>query len=692
MDVDGLENQISTDFAYIVEVDTDGVTIFDSEWRYVYVNAAAEKLYGRPRTDLLGSYLPEKLPHAFYSPTFDPVKKVMKDRVPAVVQVPSAGRPGMWREARCVPVDNLAGSGPNGLLVYWRDVTETRILLAAKAEADQRATAAGLALDAVQDAFITLDEDFRIVYANAEAGRINGKPVHQFIGRIFWDEWPTAAGTITEERCRRAMLQRSPEHFLRHWVVPSHRDMWLEISIYPDKVNGGLHLVYRDITERHNRELRERFLAGLAERARTLTDPDDVIADAVTSVGTFLDVDRCLYSDLDIAANTSTIHKDYCKPGVKSATGVWKISDFGEYIIGEFKAGRPTAVSDVRTDTKQVPPGSVESYEEMGAIAHCTVPFVRTSVLVSAMAIHSTQPRKWKQEEIDLLQMVVERTWLTIAVTRQNQELARLRERDGRIAEQLQLALVPDLPVISNDLALRRYYRAALKEASVGGDFADCFECAGGTKTCVVLGDVSGKGLQAASQVAMVRNMLRFAIQTNCSLSNAVSQLNSVLCEVGELNGFATIFVGVYDSANKVLDYVNCGQEPGLVWHPTTSSIELLSANSAVIGAISDSTFISENVRLHAGDVFALFTDGFTEAGPTRHQLLSIDGVAAIFQSIMENSYGNDSAHTANTALAFMSLLEQQLLARVEQFAGGPEALRDDIALLLVTLLDHGAS
>ena len=212
-----------------------------------------------------------------------------------------------------------------------------------------------------------------------------------------------------------------------------------------------------------------------------------------------------------------------------------------------------------------------------------------------------------------------------------DQERERLREREHKIAEQLQEALQPAVPASVPGMELADHYQPALEEAGVGGDFSDVFAADKGV-TFLVVGDLSGKGLAAASQVATVRNMLRFALYNGRTLAGPVATLGRTLAENDLLTGFATLFVGRFDAHTHLLSYVNCGQDAGLVLRAATGQVEELAATGPILGGFAGAEYTEETVRLESGDVLALYTDGLTEAGPTRTDLLTGDGVAALLR------------------------------------------------------------
>ncbi|MEH2326173.1 MAG: PAS domain S-box protein [Nostoc sp.] len=103
-------------------------------------------------------------------------------------------------------------------------------------------------LENMSDAFITLDRDWRIIYQNAEAGRINGKPRTEVIGKSHWEEWPLSVGTNVELQYRKAIAEQIPVYFEYHYYFPSQYDFWLEIHAYP--CEDGLDIFFRDISQR----------------------------------------------------------------------------------------------------------------------------------------------------------------------------------------------------------------------------------------------------------------------------------------------------------------------------------------------------------------------------------------------------------------------------------------------------------
>ncbi|MHC5779006.1 response regulator, partial [Nostoc sp.] len=71
-------------------------------------------------------------------------------------------------------------------------------------------------LESMTDAFTALDRDWRVIYQNSEAQRINCKPATEVLGKTHWEEWPASVGTNIEHQYRRAMAEQIPVHFEHH--------------------------------------------------------------------------------------------------------------------------------------------------------------------------------------------------------------------------------------------------------------------------------------------------------------------------------------------------------------------------------------------------------------------------------------------------------------------------------------------
>ena len=148
----------------------------------------------------------------------------------------------------------------------------------------------------------------------------------------------------------------------------------------------------------------------------------------------------------------------------------------------------------------------------------------------------ASPPRTWA-----LLRLAADRVALGI-------DRARVYEREHRIAETLQRSLLPDrLPQLPG-LAVAARYLPAAAEAEVGGDWYDVIPIPGG-RVGMVMGDVAGKGLAAASMVGRLRSALRAYALEGHDPATALEQLNRLLWTEAEDSQMATLLYAIVDPA-----------------------------------------------------------------------------------------------------------------------------------------------
>ena len=226
-------------------------------------------------------------------------------------------------------------------------------------------------------------------YVNAQAERLLSRTRGGgLLGCTIWEEFPDAVGSVFEREYRRAVAEQAAVSFEAFFPPLA---AWFEVRAFPSA--EGVSVFFHDVTEQAERRRREQFLADLADRARRLSDPNEVIADALRSVGEFLGVARCVFVDIDIKADTCTTQPDYrAEASVASMAGVFPISSFGDIVGAAYAAGKSVVVDDVHTDPAQVPPDSIPAYDALGIRAHVGVPVVHSDRLVSCIGVHSHCP------------------------------------------------------------------------------------------------------------------------------------------------------------------------------------------------------------------------------------------------------------------------------------------------------------
>jgi GAF domain-containing protein len=192
-------------------------------------------------------------------------------------------------------------------------------------------------------------------------------------------------------------------------------------------------------------------------------------------------------------------------------------------------------------------------------------------------------------------------------------ENARRFERQRRVARSLQSGLMAgDMPAVQG-CEIGAIYEPASAESDVGGDFFDSFELPDG-RIAIVVGDVSGKGAEAAAQTAQAKYMLRAFAMRNPAPSSVLFHLNNALVQSMAEDRFTTAVYGVLDPETHECQLAIGGHPPPLVFRKKTGRVEIPNLNGSLIGAFEDQQYEPDTIKLEAGDVFLAYTDGLVEA------------------------------------------------------------------------------
>jgi uncharacterized membrane protein YidH (DUF202 family) len=155
----------------------------------------------------------------------------------------------------------------------------------------------------------------------------------------------------------------------------------------------------------------------------------------------------------------------------------------------------------------------------------------------------------------------------------------------------------------------------------VGGDYYD-FVALDADRLSVVIADVSGKGISAALLMASLRSALLAEAQPNFDIATVAGQLNMFVHRSTDSQNFITFFFGELDRRTGDLRYVNAGHNPPFIVRGS-GGIVALGGSGFPLGMFRSMSYIPGTVRLEAGDVAILFTDGIPEARNGEGQLYS---------------------------------------------------------------------
>jgi serine phosphatase RsbU (regulator of sigma subunit) len=214
--------------------------------------------------------------------------------------------------------------------------------------------------------------------------------------------------------------------------------------------------------------------------------------------------------------------------------------------------------------------------------------------------------RRFEPSDMQLITSLAARAALHI----QN---SRLYTERLKIAEVLQAGLRPRaLPRIRGvELAAR--FRPAGDELEVGGDFYDVFPAEDGT-WAFIIGDVSGKGAEAASVTALTRHTLRTASLLGSDPAADLTLLNRAMV-ADSTEHFCTVFCGRvrHEAGGLHCRFANGGHVPPLLLRRDGILEEVEGGRGPLVGLFSDANYQEATLRLEPGDLLLMYTDGVTE-------------------------------------------------------------------------------
>jgi signal transduction histidine kinase/ActR/RegA family two-component response regulator len=183
--------------------------------------------------------------------------------------------------------------------------------------------------------------------------------------------------------------------------------------------------VVRDhIDEQRRAENRLDVLVRVSELIRTLHDPYELSYAVAKTVGSHLNVRRCLFNETDIDRDLEIVHRDYCD-GTQSVAGEHRLSEYSSVTTHDMEHGKTVVNDDSKTDPRTAADYH-RNYETTGKRAYVAVPLMREGRWVASLWASDDRPRQWTREEVSLLQSVAERTWTAIEKLRAEAERERL--------------------------------------------------------------------------------------------------------------------------------------------------------------------------------------------------------------------------------------------------------------------------
>jgi sigma-B regulation protein RsbU (phosphoserine phosphatase) len=234
----------------------------------------------------------------------------------------------------------------------------------------------------------------------------------------------------------------------------------------------------------------------------------------------------------------------------------------------------------------------------------------------------------FSDQDLHLLEAMSASAGLAIQNARQAEALVEqeVLARELELAAEIQRSLLPtarndDFPIHGINLPAR----------TVSGDFYDFFELEDG-RICFNLGDVSGKGMNAALLMAKTASLFRCLGKTIHQPGRLMSLINNEICETASRGMFVTMIGGIFDPRSGIVRIANAGHEPALFFDPDGQcrSYEAEAPPLGITTVLADGDRYPESEFNIGQGSFYIFTDGVTEGYLSDGSELEVSGLTKI--------------------------------------------------------------
>ena len=255
---------------------------------------------------------------------------------------------------------------------------------------------------------------------------------------------------------------------------------------------------------------------------------------------------------------------------------------------------------------------------------------------------------------------------------------AEAASREHLIADELQRSLLPPLSFNPDHLQVSTYYRAGIEGTHVGGDWYDVIELGAG-RTALVIGDVMGRGVQAAAVMGQLRAAVRAYARLDLPPADVLEFLDGVVRDLGG-DHIVTCLYAVYGPGERSLAFANAGHLPPLLVEPGQLPQRLGQSAAPPLGT-GLMSLVEQRVDLVPGSLLVLYTDGLVEHRGTDIDV-GIESLSAALETIDESLEQLPSALVAallpDEPDDDIAVLVARVLSSVVEARSARQAIRDE--------------
>ncbi|MET9559567.1 SpoIIE family protein phosphatase [Streptomyces tauricus] len=508
------------------------------------------------------------------------------------------------------------------------------------------------ALRHMSDGFLSVDEQWRITFANLVAERTLGFSEEELFGRVLWDLPSARRIPGLEEHCREAAAQERPVGFD---VRSPDTGLLYHLRLVPGP--DGRTLYFTDVTDKRRQD-EERRSAELAtaERSARIAELTTDLAKASTTQDVVEAVARRV---LPPFAATGLLMQVVEGDRLHHVGSVGYPDEFlalldsshrgpGDPAWQPIMSGTPLFLSSVEEFAAHAPT-RVDTAARSGKQAWAFLPLAASGHTFGVCVVSFDRPRLLTDEERTLLTTIS-------ALVAQALERARLYDAEHARSRELQRSLLPQgLPELAACTAAARYLPAG-QGMDVGGDWYDIIPLSGG-QVALVVGDVMGHGLPEAATMGRLRTAVHTLADLELPPDEIMSHLNDVVAGMNE-ESYATCLYALYDSTTRTCSIARAGHPPPALVHPDGSVHFPEPAADPPLGAAKP-PFETVEITVPEGSLLVLYTDGLVESAK-RDIDAGMADLARLLHTTHEDGTDTDLERLCDTLTAGLLPAEQQ--------------------------------
>ena len=306
----------------------------------------------------------------------------------------------------------------------------------------------------------------------------------------------------------------------------------------------------------------------------------------------------------------------------------------GHGILGRcLRRNEIESIHAVRDDPELL--GAIDEKNRLMVRSALCAPLAADGRPFGAIQVVNKRPRgPFGQRDCYLLQTMANSAALAVANARMAEELVRqeVTQRELDLAAEIQRSLLPNAE--SNKLPVHGLNRPIRQ---VSGDFFDFFALPD-RRIPFALGDVSGKGINAALLMAKAASLFRCLGKRSDDPATIMAIINREIHETSSRGMFVTMVAGTYDPSSGLVRFANAGHEPPLLRN-RDRSYRTFPAEAPPLGIVPEMEYWTQEVNLNGGE-FYVFSDGLMEYHYHDNEELGVQGLIQLLEGLSELPLG----------------------------------------------------